>query len=239
MPFIDSWGITLLFSFFGIFGLIVSLMVNQERRIARQHTARAAVFGFQPVRNPSPALVKQIKTLHTWKAGQELEVRNLYHKRTLEANLYLFDLWEISTESAILLAESAVAVFMLPTVLIPRISLIPRCEGEDFLSYPGSWSLAQMITGLQMLAFADCPEFNAHYFAAGLEEPAARAFLTPELREHLAHIRRFHIEAASSIITLSEIEPGFYHSDAERAERIKSQITTGVTLARWLSVIGH
>lgn len=238
MPFTDPWGITLLLGFFGLFGLIVVWMINQERRILRSHTARAANFGFQPVKNPSPALTKQILSLHVHKVGQVLEVRNLYHKRTLEANLYLFDLWDTSGENALLVAESAVAVFLLPTVIIPRISLIPREACDDNPAHPGNWSLTQMLTGLQILAFADCPEFNNRYFAAGLEELAVRAFLTPQLREQLARIGHYHIEAASSIITLSESEPLFC-SEAERAERIKSQITTGITLARWLSVSGH
>lgn len=235
----DPWGITLLVGFFGLFGLMVSWMINQERRSSNKHSKQAAAFGFQPVNNPSPALVKQILALHTCKSGQQLEVRNIYHKRTLEANLYLFDLWDPSGSHAVLMAESAVAVFLMPAVIIPRLSLIPRTEtGEPGYTFSGTWSLSQLVTGLQMLAFSDCPEFNRRFFAAGLEESAARAFLTPDLRRQLARIGRFHIEAASSVITLSEMEPRIC-GEAERLERIKNQITTGVTLARWLSVAGH
>ena len=239
MALSDPWGLTLLVGFFGLFSLMVSWMIDQERRKSRKNSTQAAAFGFQPVNDPSPALVKQILSLHTVSNEHPLEVRNIYHKRTLEANLYLFDLWDPGGAHAVLLAESAVAVFLLPAVTIPRISLIPRLDGwEQGQGFKGAWPLSRMVTGLQMLAFSDCPEFNRRFFAAGLEESAARAFLTADLRRQLARLDRFHIEAAGGVITLSEMEPRNC-GEAERAERIKNQITTGVTLARWLSVAEH
>lgn len=235
MPLTDPWGISLLIGFFGLFGLMVSWMIRQERFRAKQHDARAAALDFRPVPHPSPALIGQILALHTLKPQQILEARNIYYKHTLEADLYLFDLWDTTGDRAVLLAENAVAVCLSPNVSVPRFSLIPRQAGESQLSYTAALNLSRIVTGLQLLAFPDCPEFNRRFLIAGLEETAVRAFLTPELRGQLARIGQFHIEAAQSLITLSEVEPQIC-SEAERVTLIRCQLATGITLARWLSV---
>src|SRR5512138_305977 len=116
----QPWGVVLLACFIISSGLMIVWMFKMEHRIARIKRDRASALGFTPLTNPEPVLVEKILALYPLRAGQRRELRHLYTRRSLHAELIMFDLYSVKGESTTLLAESAIAaVFDAPDGL-PR-----------------------------------------------------------------------------------------------------------------------
>ena len=129
----DGIGLTLVFGVLGIFVLIGLFMIRSERKDREAKLQINRSLGFASI-DPDPEVVRKISHLYRnirlnrdASEGIEFELRNVFHKRMADGEMYTFDLVDTSGEEDSHIEKQAVAVVS-PQMNLPQFVIFPKMD---------------------------------------------------------------------------------------------------------------
>jgi hypothetical protein len=168
--------------------------------------------GFTPI-DPDPELVRKITRLYSDiratgpnGAGESYELQNVFGKRMLDGELYLFDLVNTSGEDDSYTEVQAVAVVS-PHLALPAFMLTPRSDMEGVVSMLGNQLLAWVISKFgNPVEFPESPQFERRYLVSSPDPGGVRRFLDEERLHRLAKTRLMGVHAGGDLFTVARID---------------------------------
>ncbi len=166
-----------------LFGIIVYLMIRASRRERNELTNQLSQLGFVPLENAPPELERRVKELHQTDQDQEIKLWQIYHRRELDRDLYLFDVADTRGEGSELGSE--VFGIISNRLALPRFSLVTLPD-FDQAGLIGSlmdkllekvMSYAERRLQLQRIEIPDRPELDDQMVLFGRNPSAVREML--------------------------------------------------------------
>jgi hypothetical protein len=201
--------------------------VSRQKEKSRRVLSRALALGFEPVEEGDDKLLKRLSELHKKFGHQEIEIRNLYRRRGSDYQLYLFDLWDASGDSVDQIQESCIAVVS-PLLDLPRFSIFPKLERDDFLSELVDRVFNAVISrSMSVIGFENHPAFDDRYYVAGEGGDAIRALLSDHVLWRLSRDKFWHVEAGGDLFTFAKFDLGSFgklSGEVDLKERVKEAL---------------
>ncbi len=166
-----------------LFGTIVYLMIRASRRERNELANQLSQLGFELLENAPPELERRVKELNQTDKDQEIKLWQIYYRRELDRDLYLFDVVDTREEGSELGSE--VFGIISNRLALPRFSLITLPD-FDQAGLIGSlmdkllekvMSYAERRLQLQRIEFPDRPELDDRMILFGRNPPALREML--------------------------------------------------------------
>jgi hypothetical protein len=205
--------------FLGVFGGILYWVIVSQKRARAEMQELTLELGFRPVGNAEAAIASQLLFLCRGMA-QKPYVRNVFKREESECAVYLFDLFDSSSESTDPLQGNGVAIVS-SQLDLPRFSVVPKAPGSGKVSI-----LANRL--LQRFALGNCAEiplpgdtrFAQQYFLAGDRESEIRKVVTDQVLDRIAEKPCRQIEAGDHLFTYDRIvlDPSGRSSKATEVE---------------------
>ena len=167
-----------------IFVGIVLLMFRAVKKDRIQRTFQAQKLGFVPVAEIPAELLNRVENLYKTERNPSLEIHNLYHRRELDRNLYLFDLIGTDDEDTTLGIEMFGVIskeLALPRFSLTSIPYFNRQSGFGALMdkmLDKVMDLAAKSQDLNRIEFPGDPRFDDHYIVFGRDENAVRTLIS-------------------------------------------------------------
>jgi hypothetical protein len=166
-----------------IFGMIVVLMIRTSRREKLEQENQLHQLGFTPLQTAPIELERRLGDLYDPSGEREIRVWQVYHRRELEQDLYLFDVGDTRGETS----EIGTGIFGLisPQLALPRFSLItlPDFNRDSLIGSLMDKLLAKVMSfaedrlQLQQIEFPDRPNRTEQLIAFGQDPEAVRQTL--------------------------------------------------------------
>lgn len=220
-----------------IFGLAIFYSILNQKRIEFQKRSAASSLGFVLLDEPSQEIQKQIILLFSAPHRKRLKLSNLWYKRFLDGEIYLFDLMETSGEDSTTLADQGL-LFVSPYLQLPRFLLHPRIQfggkladlANRFIQWAASYEG-------QPVDLSDHPEFSQRYFISGKDHASIRKFFTPDRLNLLTNLGSYSLQADGNSFALSK---AVYMDGQSRPEgvvrdRLAQDLNLGMQLYSWLA----
>ena len=166
-----------------LFGMIIFWMIRTSRRERNEQDYQLRQLGFEPLEAPPPELDRRVNELYQTSADREVRLWQVYHRRELDHDLYLFDVEDTRGESSELGSE--VFGVVSSRLALPRFSLVTLPD-FDRSSLIGSlmdklldkvMSYAEGYLGLERIELPDRPELDDKLILFGRDPYAVREML--------------------------------------------------------------
>lgn len=166
-----------------LFGLTVFLLIRTSRKAQAEKNQQIGVLGFQAPTSPPAGLQSRVEALYRTGEAQELVLQGVYHRRDLEGDLYLFDLFNAGGDGT----ELGQEIFGLVSdqLALPRFSLttLPDFNRDSLLGglmdalLDSVMTLAEKHLGMVQVEFPDRPDLADRLVAFGRDPHAVRQLL--------------------------------------------------------------
>jgi len=166
-----------------VFVSIVILIIRSSLKIAAQKTHLALTLGFEQPPELPIQLATRVEELYQRKDHQGVYIDEIYHKRELDQELFIFDVSSSSGDDS----EMGSEVFGVISreLALPRFSLttLPGFSSEGLLGglmdklLDKVLQLAEKYQGLARIEFPDRPDFDEGVIVFGRDEYAVRELL--------------------------------------------------------------
>jgi hypothetical protein len=200
-----------------VLGLVILgiIILSIQRAYVQGREARIRInqeLGFSRV-VPSPELSRKISQLYETTRLQnrehkdtvDFELQNVFSKRLIDGEMYIFDLIDRSGNETTRAEQQAVAVIssrlhLPPFVVFPK----PGSDGaaSKLASRVMSWALSKFGNPVE---FSEHPEFEKRYLVNSPDADATRRFLDGRKLGRLAETRYVSIHAAGDVFALSQL----------------------------------
>ncbi len=169
--------LTLVLIVLGMFALIVLLMIRGERKRRAKRIARAEQLGFLPLAEVPSSIQRRVDWLHTHRAKQKLELRNLATLERGDHSLFLFDLVDVGGDESSTLQGDAMLVVS-SDLTLPRFTMMTKIQQAGILAEWANKAIQSLVErrgyqpirlrdpGIQdrFLVFSDDPTQTASFF---------------------------------------------------------------------------
>lgn len=167
-----------------LFVIILLFAIRYSGKSRGEKTIQAQILGFEPLVEPPPQLMSRLEKLYHNEGKQTLELRNLYHRREFDRDLYLFDLVNTHNEDASMGRE--VFGVISRQLALPRFSLasLPPLDTQRMLGNLMDKMLDKLFDwagkhqGFIRVEFPDQPEFDERFVVFGRDDYAIRNLLS-------------------------------------------------------------
>jgi hypothetical protein len=159
-----------------IFGGMVFLMIRASRKELQKKNRQTQQLGFTALEEAPSNLEYRVEELFKLYEKQQLEVRELYHRRELDSDVYLFDL--VNTQGDDSEVGSEIFGMISPQLALPRFSLItiPEFDREGMVGslmyslLEKVMAVAEKRQGLQRIHLRDQPQMDKEFVIFGRDE---------------------------------------------------------------------
>jgi hypothetical protein len=196
--------ILLILVFLFLFVYVISRFVQRERAAIQRRRSQAAALGFQPARY-NRTITEPILALYRRSAEQRLALRNLFFQRSLDGDLYLFDVWDPDSQSNSQLIGSGVALHS-PDANFPRFAIYPMAEGSGLKARLSNRLLTWALGHGRKVRLTGVPDFDERFTVvanAEGEESILRSILTIEVRRRLIGLPSIQVAADGDMMAVS------------------------------------
>ena len=213
--------------FVSIFVLASALVIYfklKSRKEAIRQKQKILGMGFREIDPPDPAFVANLIRLSQMTPGQ-LNVSNVFYRRDLECELYLFDMWDTTGEDDV--HNGGVAILS-DQLHLPRFTLIPRIPSEGGLSDLANSLLDKIpIPGIKNIPIENDPQFARNYRLLGKDEDDVRHFFDETKLRILDDTSYWMIEAEGNmfIFDKQKLDPAHKKINNPVEERIRDAMT--------------
>jgi len=166
-----------------IFGTIIFLIIRISRRQKVDQDNQLHQLGFRALESPPLELERRVEELCRPGGDQEVTLRQVYHRRELDQDLYLFDAADIHGENSELGSE--IFGLISSQLALPRFSLVtlPDFDRESLIGglmdklLDKAMSYAEKHLQLQRIEFPNRPELDDKVVLFGQDPVAVREML--------------------------------------------------------------
>jgi hypothetical protein len=166
-----------------IFGLLVYFMIRASRRYKLEQDNQLQGLGFIPLESPPPELERRVEELYQTSRDREVKLWQVYHRRELDQDLYLFDAVDTRGEDSELGSE--VFGLISDRLALPRFSLVtlPNFNRASLIGglmdklMDKVMSFAEGYLQLQRIEFPDRPDLDDQVILFGRDPVAVREML--------------------------------------------------------------
>lgn len=190
--------------FLGVFGGIVYWVVVSQKRARAEKQELTLELGFRPLENEAAGISSQILYLHRGTA-QRPYVRNIFQRKESDCEVYLFDLYDSSSQSTDPVQENGVAIVS-DRLDLPRFSVVPKAPGSGRVSSLANHLLHRFALGSRTaVPLLNDSRFAQEYFLAGDREDDVRKVATDQVLDRIAEKPYRQIEAGGHLFTYDRI----------------------------------
>jgi hypothetical protein len=174
-----------------VFAGIVALMIRTAKKTREEKADRAQTLGFTPLEDLPPVLIGRLEDLYRGRKNLSLEVRNLFHRREFDRDLYLFDLEDTNDD------DTSLGMDMLGVIsrnlALPQFSLISVPPLDRSKPLGGLMEkmldkvlyLAGKYQGLTRVDFPEQPGFEERFVVFGRDPYAVQNLLSGSIASFL------------------------------------------------------
>jgi len=213
------------------FGLIAyfSYQSNRNQTQAKQQLAQS--LGFAPF-TPDSALTAKITRLYYRPGAQNrYELRSVYRKVMPDADVFLFDLLDKSSDEDSWTENQAVAICS-PELHLPHFRLYPKVDNKNLLGGLANkimaWGLSRVSEAVE---FPSDLSFNARYLVHSDQPDQAYQFLSGRLASYFAQTQMFTLYAWGDVFTFSIMDLT-YRSTNNNEEGISRRVKQALEIYR-------
>ena len=166
-----------------IFAILILSMFRVARREKADQDNQLRQIGFEPLKTAPPELEERVEQLYQTRGGREVKVWEVYHRRELDQDLYLFDAADTRGDSS----EIGSEIFGLISsrLALPRFSLttLPDFDRDSLIGnlmdklLDKVMSYAEGHLQLQRIEFPNQPELDDKLILFGRDPAAVRDML--------------------------------------------------------------
>jgi len=208
-----------LISFLAVFGWIIYISVQSGRKDKETKQQVAQSLGFFLI-EADAALTEKISRLYfrSW-SKNNYQLRHVSQRILPDAEMYLFDLVDISGEDDSWTERQAVAVVS-TSLKLPPFAFFPKADQKFALS-----GLANLVVewGLSKIgdpvAFPEYPALADRYVVTSQDSIRMRQFLDEPLARFFSQTEMYMLHAAGDMFTFAEMDPKFNTADLESMTR--------------------
>jgi hypothetical protein len=209
--------ILFLIVFLSIFSGIIYLAIRASSNDQKAKQELASTLGFTPT-EAHAALLAKISRLYQ-RGKNKYEMRNVFHKKLPDGEMYLFDLVETSGEDDSWTETQAVAVIS-SYLKLPHFTLFPKADQKYALSGVANKILEWGMSFVgKPIPFPEFPAFNDKYVVTSNESDLARIYLDENLLRYFSQTQMYMLHAMGDIFTFNEMDPKFGKMDQESMSR--------------------
>ncbi|MFN2281880.1 MAG: hypothetical protein ACK2TZ_08465 [Anaerolineales bacterium] len=173
----------LITGFFLFFAAIVYFAFRSSRKYQSEKEQQLQTLGFQAPDSAPTRLQSRVEALYLNQEDAELALDNIYHRKELDQELYIFNLYNTKGEGTELGEE--IFGMISSQLALPNFSLItiPDFDRDSLIGglmdkmLDKVMAFAQKRLGLQLVEFPDRPEYQDRFAVFGRDPAAVRDFL--------------------------------------------------------------
>lgn len=185
--------ILFLIVFVSIFAGMIYLAIRTSSNDKKEKQELASALGFTPI-EAHAALLAKISQLYQ-RGKSKYEMRNVFHKKLPDGEMYLFDLVETSGEDDSWTETQAVAIIS-SYLKLPHFALFPKADQKYALSGVANKILEWGVSFVgKPIPFPEFPAFNDKYVVTSNEPDLTRIYLDANLLRYFSQTQMYMLHA--------------------------------------------
>jgi hypothetical protein len=178
----------------GLFVLLVFLVFSSTKKEKARKNEMAWSLGFRPVEKPDQILTEQIFALHRHTQNPQFSLKNVVVRNTLEGQVYLYDLDDVSGDSTSVVANMGVAI-VTPGRDLPRFIIFPRINMEGKLAAFANRAVEWLASrNMEKVVMDDFPPFDHRYLVTASDAFKVKEILNTDLINLLMHSEMMSVD---------------------------------------------
>lgn len=208
-----------LFGFLAIFGLIVYMTMQSNRKAKETRQQIAQSLGFSPFEAGGDLTGKISSLYHRPWSKNSYQLRHVFRRLIPDGEMYLFDLVDTSGEDESWTERQAVAIIS-PSLNLPPFSLFPKAAQKYALSGLTNriveWGMSKIG---EPVAFAQFPALAERYMITSQDSDGLRLFMDEPLARFFGQTEMYMLHTSRDVFTFAEMNPKFNTGDLESMTR--------------------
>jgi len=216
---LDLTAALFLIGFLVVFGLIVYMAMQSNRKEKETKQQIAQSLGFSPFEADGD-LTEKISSLYQrpW-SKNSYRLQQVSRRLISDGEMYLFDLVDTSGDDESWVERQAVAIIS-PSLSLPPFAFYPKADQKYALSWLANqiveWGLSKIG---EPVAFPQFPALTERYVITSQDVEGLRSFVDEPLARFFSQTEMSMLHAAGDVFTFAEMNPNFNTGDLESMTR--------------------
>jgi hypothetical protein len=185
--------------------VVYSMFISEKKRKIKKQESLSAL-GFYPLQEFDLEMLEKLKSMYQKNEHQEIELKEIYYRHEGDHDLYLYEVWNKSSDDNDLKEEFGLAIRS-SHLNLPRFTLAPKITMSGKLAVLANRFLEFLLKDQeQKISFKHHSEFSNRYMIFGKNESIIRQLFKERILNRLSETQYWHVEGTEDLLTFSKFE---------------------------------